>query len=252
LNFLDHYAPKPKKPPPKSSKHVASYKSSINKAYDKGESSTSKSGRSDAASSSVFSGISFNKKSQRDNSIPKQPTTTVNKSNQPKNSNISSIAITHNKPSGNTQNNYVKNSSNSSNGKLVIGDALKKTPAAASTKPTHSTFNKYNSTPTATKNSASQGSVGGIKLGLSLPNKDKLKQVEDEEKELQRKLAEIQRKKQQLAGEPAPNLAQHQRGVNSSGQQQPAKIRSVPPMPAHLMTAAQRASLAANPNVSYF
>ena len=92
--------------------------------------------------------------------------------------------------------------------------------------------------------STAHGSINGIKLGLNLPNKDKLKQVEDEEKELQRKLAEIQRKKQQLAGSASSNTQQHQRsGGASSYQNYGAAQRSRPPMPAHLQ---QRAAMQSN------
>jgi hypothetical protein len=101
--------------------------------------------------------------------------------------------------------------------------------------------------------STAHGSINGIKLGLNLPNKDKLKQVEDEEKELQRKLAEIQRKKQQLAGSASNNTQQHQRsGGASSYQNSGAAQRSRPPMPAHLQQRAAMQPNAAANNKSIF
>ncbi|MBP5977805.1 hypothetical protein HW132_35185, partial [Brasilonema sp. CT11] len=134
-----------------------------------------------------------------------------------------------------------------SNGKLVIGDPLKNTSTASqatSAKPTStSNYSSKNNTPKYTipnKPPAAQGSINGIKLGLSLPSKEKLKQVEQEEKELQRRLAEIRRTKQSLAG--SGSNTQQQRAnapmTSTSGQRRP--------LPPHLMSASQRAAVQAN------
>lgn len=256
VTFTDP-APKAKKPPPKSSKSVSSYKNNNSKQNNQTTSSTPKSGGSDASSSSgLFSGVSFNKKAQQsDTTKPKQPNNNVNKNNtqannnSQKNSNSNTANI--NKPANINSYNAPKNTSNSSNGKLVIGDPLKKPSAAPTTsgsKPINNSANNNasknnNSKANPLKYNSAQGSINGIKLGLNVPSKETLKEVEDEEKELQRKLAEIQRKKQQLAGGSVSsnNTQQRSAGSTSSGAGQ-NRSRSVP-MPAHLMTPAQRAAM---------